>query len=63
MGPEGGCTAGGREGVEFLGSDASAGEFYLADNRSFSWAETNYKRGFPLVVNSRAGASEWFILS
>lgn len=60
MGLEGGCT-GGREGVEFLGSDASAGEFYLADNRSSAGRKNNYKHGFPLVVNLRVGASEWFI--
>lgn len=43
-----------------MGSDASAGEFYLADDRS-SAGHKQLQTWIPLVVNVMAGASKWFI--
>lgn len=51
----------GEGGVESLGCDASAGEFYLADNNRSSAGHKQLQTRIPLVVNVRAGASKWFI--
>lgn len=43
-----------------MGSDASAGVFYLKDDKSSAGHKQTQTR-IPLVVNVRAGASTWFI--
>lgn len=59
MGPEGGCTGGGR-GLNFWEVMPQRASFTLPTT-DLQLGENNYKRGFPLVVNLRVGASEWFI--
>lgn len=51
------CAGGGRGWI--LGSDASAGEINLAEDRS-SAGHKKWKTRVLLVVNLRAGASKWF---